>query len=116
MLGNRNMISERRAATMDNRRMYGPLLAGPAPDLAVVRGDAPEAPRWRACRRLNARSLPATHGVQLRQGAADAYDMSGIAMATMARQGGHNAAIRGVYVTDTKFSTRLGPPPTSPPV
>ena len=101
---------------MDNRLTHCPLLAGPAPDLALVRGDAVEALRWRASWRLNARSLPATHGAQLRQGAADGYDMSGIALATMAPQGGHIAAIRAVHVTDTKFSNRLGPPPISPPV
>jgi hypothetical protein len=101
---------------MDNRLTYCPLLAGPAPDLAVVRRDAPQAPRWRASWRLNVRSLPTTQGVQLQQGAADPYAMAGIAMASNATQGGHIAATRGVHVTDMKFSTCLGPPPTSPPV
>lgn len=101
---------------MDNRLTYCPLLAGPAPDLAVVRRDASQAPRWRASWRLNVRSLPTTQGVQLQQGAANTCAMAGIAMASSATQGGHIAATRGVHVTDMKFSTRLGPPPTSPPV
>jgi hypothetical protein len=101
---------------MDNPCTYCLLLAVPSPDLAVVSPGGTEAPRWRTSWRFDVRSLPAMHGVQLRQGAADAYDMSGIAMATKATQGGHIAANRGVLVTDTKFSTRLGPPPISPPV
>lgn len=101
---------------MDNPRTYCPLQAVPAPDLAVVGRGPTEAPRWRTSWRFDVRSLPGMHGVQLRQGAADAYAMSGIAMATKASQGGHLAATSGVLVTDTKFSTRLGPPPISPPV
>lgn len=101
---------------MDNRNMYCSPLAGPAPDLSVVPGNATQDPRWRATWRLHARSLPATHGVQLQQGVADAYAMSTSAIAMQATQGGHIAAARGVHVTDTKFSTRLGPPPISPPV
>ena len=101
---------------MDNGHMYCALLAGPAPDLPVVPGNATPDLRWRATWRLNARSLPAMPRVQLQQGVADAYAMSRSAMATQATQGGHIAAARGVHVTDTKFSTRLGPPPISPPV
>jgi hypothetical protein len=62
------------------------------------------------------RSLPATEGFQLLQGEADVYAMSKSATAMQATQGGCIAGARGVHVTDTKFSTRLGPPPTSPPV
>lgn len=101
---------------MDNRNMYCPLLAGPTPDLPEVPGNATQDPRWRATWRLHARSLLATPGVQLQHGVADAYAMSRSAMATQATQGGHIVAARGVHVTDTKFSTRLGPPPISPPV
>ena len=100
---------------MDIRLTYCPLPAGPAPDLAVVRR-ATQARRWRASWRLNVRSVPTTQGVQLQQGAADAYAMARIATAINATQGAHIAANRGVHVTDMKFSTRLGPPPTSPPV
>jgi hypothetical protein len=115
-LGNRTMISERRVATMVNRHMHCLLLANPTPDLPVVPGQAAQEPRWRATWRLNARSLPATEGVQLLQGEADVYAMSRSATAMQATQGGCIAGARGVHVTDTKFSTRLGPPPTSPPV
>jgi hypothetical protein len=101
---------------MDNRYTYCPLLAVPTPDHPVVPGDATQDPRWRATWRLNGRSLSGTQGVQLQQGVADAYAMSRSATALQATQGGHIAGARGVHVTDTKFSTRLGPPPTSPPV
>lgn len=101
---------------MDNRTMYCPLLAGPTPDLPVLPGNATQDPRWRATCRLLARSLPGMPGIQLQQGVADAYAMSRSATATQATQGGHIAAARGVHVTDTKFSNRLGPPPISPPV
>jgi hypothetical protein len=100
---------------MDIRLTSCPLPAGPEPALAVVRR-ATQAPRWRGSWRLNGRSLPTTQGAQLQQGAADAYAMARIATAINATQGGHIAANRGVHVTDMKFSTRLGPPPTSPPV
>jgi hypothetical protein len=101
---------------MDNRHMYCQLLAVPAPDRPAVPGYAIQEPRWRATWRLNARSLPATQGIQLQQGVADAYAMSRSATAMQATQGGHIAGTRGVHVTDTKFSTRLGPLPPSPPV
>ena len=101
---------------MDNRHMYSPLLADPAADLSVAPGHASQDPRRRATWRLNARSLPVTQGVQLHQGVADACAMSSSATEMQATQGGHIAGARGVHVTDTKFSTRLGPPPTSPPV
>jgi hypothetical protein len=101
---------------MDNRPMYCLLLAVPAPDLPGVPGNAVQEPRWRATWHLNARPVPPTQGVQLHQGVTDAYAMSRSAMAMQATQGGHIAGARGAYVTDTKFSTRLGPPPTSPPV
>jgi hypothetical protein len=101
---------------MDNGHVYCTLLAVPAPDLPLVPGHAIQQPRWHATWPLNARSLPATQGVQLHQGATDAYAMSRSAMAMQATQGGHIAEARGVHVTDTKFSTRLGPPPISPPV
>lgn len=101
---------------MDNRHTYCQLLAVPAPDRPAVPGYASQEPRWRATWRLNARSLSATQGVQLQQGVADAYAMSRSATAMQATQGGRIAGTRGVHVTDTKFSTRLGPPPTSPPV
>ena len=101
---------------MNNRQMYSQLPSSAAPELPVLPGNATQDPRWRATWRLNARSLSATYRVQLQQGVADAYAMSSSAMATQATQGGDIAAARGVHVTDTKFSTRLGPPPTSPPV
>ena len=106
-LGNRMMISERRVATMVNRHMHRLLLANPTPDLPVVRGHAAQEPRWRATWRLNARSLPATDGVQLLQGEADVYAMSRSATAMQASQGGCSAGARGVHVTDTKFSTMV---------
>ena len=101
---------------MVNRNMYCLLLANPTPDLPVVPGHATQELRWRATWRHNARSLPATLGVQLLQGEGDLHAMSTSATAMQATQGGCIAGARGVYVTDTKFSTRLGPPPTSPPV
>jgi hypothetical protein len=64
---------------------------------------------------VGVRTIIAANAVQLLGRGTNAYAMSTMATATKAMQGDHTAA-NGVHVTDTKFSTRLGPPPDSPPV
>jgi hypothetical protein len=110
------MITERRAAAMDNRLMYCQRLACRARDLATPDSGVKHMQRWHATasRPAGIRFLPIT-GAQLWQSGTDAYGMPALAMAAKANQGARIVANRGVHVTDTTFSTRLGPPP-SPPV
>ncbi len=55
------------------------------------------------------------NGVRLQWRGVGVYAMSDQPTATTAAQG-DRIAVSDVHVTDNKFSTRLGPPPLSPPV
>ena len=105
-----------RSARLDTREEgSGAYLAHSA---AQHRPELPAVSRVRSCRptshaelaygrpRANLRMIARPHGRGLPSGAAQAADV----------QGGRIAGFGAYDVTDTKFSTRLGPPSCSPPV
>jgi hypothetical protein len=86
-------------------------------DLAVLNCVVRQLWQWPAANRqpVGVRILSVASGVQLQRRGANAYAMWTMATASLEMQGGRIAA-SDVHVTDTKFSTRLGPPPLRPPV
>jgi hypothetical protein len=109
--------TERRAVEMVGTSINWQLQVCRPRDLAVLASGDQQLSAWPATNRrlVGVRFLSALNGVQLQRRGADAYAMSAMAAATTAVQG-DRIAVRDVHVTDTKFSTRLGPPPLSPPV
>jgi hypothetical protein len=102
---------------MVNTSSYWQLPSWRQRDLAMLDHRALQLWQWPAANRqpVGVRTIIAANGVQLLGRGTNAYAMSTMAAATKAMQGDYTAA-DGVHVTDTKFSTRLGPPPDSPPV